>query len=201
MKLCKAFYDLIIQFCIDTPMINPYLKITAMEMPPESNFNIRAIKKVLIALDYDRSAQEVARWGFSIAKAMNGEVILLHVLGDLAYYSTPGYMPIMDVSNFSHTEFLEMVDLEGLKKAGNLFLERIKHHLGDDSIKTVIEEGEVADMVLKTALRSHVDIIVIGSHSRNWLEKVLVGSTAEKVLGQTTMPLLIVPVKEKSNSQ
>ena len=165
-------------------------------MPPESNFNIRSIKKVLIALDYDQSAQEVAQWGFSIAKAMKGEVILLHVLGDMAYYSTPEYMPIMGFSNFSHTEFLQMVDLEGLKKAGNLFLEKIKNLLGDETIKTVIEEGEVADMVLKTALRSHVDIIVIGSHSRKWLEKVLVGSTAEKVLGQTTLPLLIVPVKE-----
>ena len=167
-----------------------------METPPESNFNIRSIKKVLIALDYDQSAQEVAQWGFSIAKAMKGEVILLHVLGDMAYYSTPEYMPIMGFSNFSHTEFLQMVDLEGLKKAGNLFLEKIKNHLGDETIKTVIEEGEVADMVLKTALRSHVDIIVIGSHSRKWLEKVLVGSTAEKVLGQTTLPLMIVPVKE-----
>ena len=172
-----------------------------METPPMSNFKIRTIKKVLIALDYDRSAQEVAQWGFSIAKAMQGEVVLLHVLGDIAYYSTPEYMPIMGFSNFSHTEFLEMVDLEGLKKAGSLFLERIKNHLGDETIKTVIEEGEVADMVLKTALRSHADIIVIGSHSRNWLEKVLVGSTAEKVLGQTTMPLLIVPVKEEGVSK
>lgn len=171
-----------------------------MDTPQPSNSNIRPIKKVLIALDYDRSAQEVAQLGFSIAKAMGSEVILLHVLADIAYYSTPGYTPILGFSDFSHTQFMEMADVEGLKKAGNLFLERIKHHLGEDqSITTTIEEGEVADMVLKTALRSHVDIIVIGSHSRKWLEKVLVGSTAEKVLGQTTKPLLIVPVKEEGN--
>lgn len=170
-----------------------------MNTPKVSNFNLRPIKKVLIALDYDRSAKEVAQLGFSIAKAMEGEVILLHVLAEMAYYSTPGYTPILGFSDFSHTQFMEMVDVDGLKKAGKLFLERIKNHLGDESITTIIEEGEVADMVLKTALRAHVDIIVIGSHSRKWLEKVLVGSTAEKVLGQTTKPLLIVPVKEEDN--
>ena len=166
-----------------------------MEALQDLNFNIRSIKKVLIALDYDRSAQEVAQFGFSIAKAMNSEVILLHVLADIAYYSTPGYAPIMGLSDFSHTEFLQMVDEDGLKSAAIHFLERIKNNLGDKMISTVIEEGEVADMVLKTALRSHADIIVIGSHSRKWLEKILVGSTAEKVLGQTTIPLLIFPVK------
>ncbi|HAH25294.1 MAG TPA: universal stress protein [Prolixibacteraceae bacterium] len=171
-----------------------------MGTPPDSNFNIRTIKKVLIALDYDRSAQEVAQFGYSIAKAMKSEVILLHVLADIAYYSTPGYTPIMGFSDFSHTEFLQMVDEDGLKTAARHFLERIKNHLGDDMISTTVEEGEVADMVLKTALRSHVDIIVIGSHSRKWLEKILVGSTAEKVLGQTTIPLLIVPVKEEGVS-
>jgi len=169
-----------------------------METSPEPKFNIRPIKKVLIALDYDRSALEVAQLGFSIAKAMNGEVILMHALADIAYYSTPGYTPILGFSDFSHTQFMEMIDVDGLKKAGKQFLERMKHHLGDDaSITTVIEEGEVADMVLKTALRSHADIIVIGYHSRKWLEKILVGSTAEKILGQTTKPLLIVPVKEE----
>ena len=173
-----------------------------MNTATESNFNIKPIRKVLIALDYDHSAQEVAQLGYSIAKAMSAEVVLLHVLADVAYYSTPGYTPIMGFSDFSHAEFLQMVDIDGLKNAGKHYLERIKHHLGDDTaISTVIEEGDVAAMVLKTSLRSHIDIIVIGSHSRNWLEKVLMGSTAEKVLGQTTKPLLIIPVKEDSNSK
>lgn len=197
MKLCKAYQVIIIQFCMVTSYGNSQLKKTNMETTLKSKFNIRPIKKVLIALDYDRSAKEVAQLGFSIAKAMNGEVILLHVLADIAYYSTPEYSPIMGFSDFTHTEFLQMVDVDGLKKAGKHFLEKIKHHLGDDTITTVIEEGDVADMVLKTAMRSHADIIVIGSHSRKWLEKILVGSTAEKVLSHTTKPLLIVPVKEE----
>ena len=53
------------------------------------------MKKVLIALDYNPTAQKVAETGFSMAKAMNAEVTLLHVISDLVYYSSAEYSPIM----------------------------------------------------------------------------------------------------------
>jgi len=172
-----------------------------MTTPSAPNIPIRPGKKILIALDYARSAQEVAEMGYSIAKAMNAEVILLHVMADITYYSTPGYMPIIGFSNFNHADFLEMIDVEGLKKAGMHFMDRMKDHLGDENITTVIEEGDVAEIVTKTAHNMNADIVVIGSRSRNWLEKVFIGSTAIKVLDHTTIPLLIIPVKEDSNSK
>ena len=49
------------------------------------------IKKVLIALDYNPTAQKVAETGYSISKAMNAEVILLHVISDPVYYSSIEY--------------------------------------------------------------------------------------------------------------
>jgi nucleotide-binding universal stress UspA family protein len=184
------------EFCKYTTLISEPKNKKAMTTSSDPNISISHGKKILIALDYARSAQEVAEMGYSIGKAMNGEVILLHVMEDIAYYSTPGYMPIIGFSNFNHTDFLEMIDVEGLKKAGMHFMDRMKDHLGDDNIETIIEEGEVADIVIKTAHNMNVDIIVIGSRSRNWLEKVFIGSTAVKVLDHTTIPLLIIPVKE-----
>ena len=171
-----------------------------MTTPSDPNNSIRRSKKILIALDYARSAREVAEVGYSISKAMNAEVILLHVMADSAYYSTPGYMPIVGFSNFNHADFLEMIDVEGLRKAGMHFMDRMKSHLGDENITSLIEEGDVADIVIKTASQLNADMIVIGSRSRNWLEKVFTGSTAVKVLDLTTIPLLIIPVKEDSNS-
>jgi len=159
----------------------------------------RPSKKILIALDYARSATQVAEMGYSVAKAMNGEVILLHVMEDVAYYSTPGYVPIVGFNNFNHTDFLEMIDVEGLKKAGMHFMNNMKDYLGDENIKIVIEEGDIADVVMKTARDLNIDIIVIGSRSRNWLEKVFIGSSAVKVLDQTNNPLLVIPVNEDDN--
>ncbi|HET6558617.1 MAG TPA: universal stress protein [Prolixibacteraceae bacterium] len=172
-----------------------------MTIPSDLNVPQRPVKKVLIAVDYARSAQEVAEMGYTIAKNMNAEVILLHVMADVAYYSTPGYMPIIGFSNFNHADFLEMIDVEGLRNAGMHFMDRMKDHLGDENITTIIEEGEVADIVNRTAHQINADIIVIGSRSRNWLEKVFIGSTAVKVLDHATVPLLIIPVKEDINSK
>lgn len=53
------------------------------------------MKRVLIALDYDSTAQNVAKAGFSMAKSMNAEVVLLHVIADPVYYPSVGYSPIM----------------------------------------------------------------------------------------------------------
>jgi len=53
------------------------------------------VKKVLIALDYDPTAQKVAEKGFVLAKTMGAEVILLHVITDPVYYASTEYSPIM----------------------------------------------------------------------------------------------------------
>ena len=46
------------------------------------------MKKILVTLDYDPSAQKVAEIGYKLGKAMNAEIILLHVIEDAVYYSS-----------------------------------------------------------------------------------------------------------------
>jgi nucleotide-binding universal stress UspA family protein len=48
----------------------------------------KKMKKVLIALDYDLTSQKVAETGFSLAKTMGSEVILMHVISDSVDYTT-----------------------------------------------------------------------------------------------------------------
>ena len=153
--------------------------------------------KVLIALDYDPTAQKVAEAGFSMAKTMNAEVILLHVITDPVYYSSAEYSPIMGFDGFLNTDQFQLDSVDGLKKAASYFLDKTKHHLGDDTILTLVEEGDYAESIVKTAKRMHADIIVIGSHSRKWLENIVMGSVTEKVLHLTSIPLFIVPTKRQ----
>jgi nucleotide-binding universal stress UspA family protein len=155
------------------------------------------VKKVLIALDYDPTAQKVAEVGFSIAKEMDAEVILLHVVSDPVYYSSTEYSPIMGFSGFMETGQLELNNLEALKKASLHFLNKSKDHLGDTTIRTIVGEGDFADSILKTAKELHSDLIVLGSHSRKWLENIIMGSVTEKVLHHTTIPLMIIPTKKQ----
>ena len=157
----------------------------------------KKIKKVLIALDYNPTAQKVAEVGFSMAKAMNAEVVLLHVIADPVYYSSMEYSPIMGYNGYMEIGASQTDTALGLKEASRKFLDKSKHHLGDETIVTIVKEGDFADSILKTAKDVHASIIVMGSHSRKWLEEIVMGSVTEKVLHNTTIPMFIIPTKQK----
>jgi nucleotide-binding universal stress UspA family protein len=153
------------------------------------------VKKVLIALDYDPTSQKVAEKGFALAKTMGAEVILLHVITDPIYYSSPEYSPIMGFTGLNMAP-LQLDNIDGLKKASAYFLEKTKKHLGDETIQAIVQEGDFAESILKTAKENHADLIVMGSHSHKWLEKIVMGSVTENVLNHTTIPLFIIPTKK-----
>jgi len=155
------------------------------------------MKKVLIALDYNPTAQKVAEVGFSMAKAMNAEITLLHVMADPVYYSSQEYSPIMGFNGFMETGQLQLYSVDALEKASLHFLDKSRHHLGDKAIKTMVMLGDFAESIIKTAKDLHTDIIVMGSHSRRWLDEILMGSVTETVLHHSSIPLFIIPTRQK----
>ena len=154
--------------------------------------------KVLIALDYDPTAQKVAEIGYTFAKSMEAEVILLHIIADPTYYSSSEYSPIMGFNGFMATTPFQFNNVDELKKASLHFLDKTRHHLGDSTIKTTVETGDLSKAILKVAKDLHADVIVMGSHSRKWLENIIMGSVTEAVLRHTTIPLFIIPTKQKA---
>jgi nucleotide-binding universal stress UspA family protein len=156
------------------------------------------MKKVLIALDYNPTAQKVVEVGFSMAKSMNAEVILLHVITDPVLYASSGYSPIMGFPGYIDVGPLQLDSVDGLKNASLQYLDKSRQHLGDKTIQTIVKEGDFADSILETAKELHADIIVVGSHSRKWLENIVMGSVTEKVLHHTSIPLFIVPTKKQN---
>lgn len=155
------------------------------------------MKKVLIALDYDPTAQKIAEDGFALAKAMSAQVVLLHVVADPVYYSSAMYSPIMGFGGYMDTEIMQPDIVDHLKKTSNDFLEKSKKHLGDDTIEIMVTEGDVADAIVASAKNITANVIVMGSHSRKWLEQIVMGSVTENVLRQTSIPLFIIPTKEQ----
>ncbi len=155
-----------------------------------------SMKKVLIALDYSPTAEKVAETGFLLAQTMGAQVVLLHVLSDPVYYSSSEYSPIIGFEGYMEMGPVNSVTTERLNDASLRYLDNTKQRLGDSTIQTLVKEGEFAETILETAKEVHADFIVIGSHSRRWLEEVLMGSVTEKVLHHTSIPLFIIPTKK-----
>lgn len=153
----------------------------------------------MVALDYDPTALKVAEMGYKLAKAMRAETILFHVIAESAYYSAIEYGSIMGFPGYADSELFRSNDPAELKRSSLDFLNQSKKHLGDENIKTVVANGSVSNTIIKVAREMHADIIVMGSHSKRWLEKVLVGSVTEEVLPDSSIPLFIIPTKEEKS--
>jgi nucleotide-binding universal stress UspA family protein len=165
----------------------------------KTDFESNSIKKVLIALDYDTNSNFIAKLGHQIAQNNGAETILLHIVANEANYAPMQFDPVMaSVGGFDYNVFTEVADAKGFVDAAYYYLEKIKHHLNDDTITILVKVGDTADEILENAIQLHADLIVMGTHSKKWLEKILIGSAAQSVLENTKIPLLVVPTKNKN---
>lgn len=153
------------------------------------------MKNVLIAIDFNPSAEKVAQEGFKLAKAMNANVSLVHVVSDLAYYTSIRYEPIMGFEGFLNEEYLFENPIENLKKESIKYLHSIKSHLKDDSILAITLEGDPANSLIEYIEKEKIDYVVMGSHSRRILDDLFMGSVTQKVLHNSTAPMLVISTK------
>jgi nucleotide-binding universal stress UspA family protein len=155
------------------------------------------MNRILIALDYAPAAREVAEKSFKIAKAMNAEIYLMHVVEDIIYYSSTVYNPIMGFGGFVNTDFIGEQALHNVKVEALQFLEKTKLHLKDTNIETRVICGAISDSILETARVEKCNLIAVGTHSRRGFDELLMGNTATYLIKHSLIPLLIIPIKPK----
>jgi nucleotide-binding universal stress UspA family protein len=159
------------------------------------------MKKILIALDYNPTAQHILEAGYELARSMGAEVIMMHVVADYTYYSSLDYSPILGFDQFSNLGAMQLDSVTQLENAANEYLEHLKAQFGNPSIKTLIKDGDAGEGIVEASDNLGVDVVVLGSHSRRGLDKILMGSVAEKVLRKSKIPLYIIPVSEKDKAK
>jgi len=145
------------------------------------------IKKVLIALDHDPTALKVVQEGFIMAKTMEAEVILLHVIINSLTYSL----------TYLNMGSLQLNSVENFKDNSQKFIEKSKHYPGKGMIQNTIKAGDFALSILNSAKEMEVDIIIMGSHSTKWLQEIIMGRITNEVLQQNKIPILIIPTRKR----
>ncbi len=156
------------------------------------------MKKVLIALDYHSNAKEIAKIGHQLAKDIGAQAILIHIVDDEENY-IPQYDPILGLGGFDYTVFSNARDTTGFIDSSLYYLNTIKANLKDDSIQTFVNSGNPTVEILANANDFKAKIIVMGTHSKRWFEKILMGSVAESVLESSKIPVLLIPCKDIKN--
>lgn len=143
-----------------------------------------AYQKILVAVDDSEISANVIQQAAQLAKALNSQITLVQVM-TLDPYLADAYLR-MGQSN----ELIERVRSyvqENLTKAQKQFEE-----LGQTVATQVVEGFSVHEEIIKAAQNLEVDLIIMGSHGRTGFKKFILGSVAQKVLGESHIPVLIV---------
>ena len=136
-------------------------------------------EKLLVALDGSEHAYKALDQAISLAKVCGSFIYLISVL-DLY----PGQMSVAPLLEEKlSAEIYETLE-RGKKKVE-------KENL---SCETIVHMGGTAhEFIIKEAKDKGIDLIVMGSHGRSGLARLLVGSVAERVIGHAPCAVLVTP--------
>ncbi|HZY36103.1 MAG TPA: universal stress protein [Mucilaginibacter sp.] len=154
------------------------------------------IQKILIAIDDSRQAEHAAEYGFDIARTFNAAVGLVNIVEPAIITPVAGTDPMMGLSTQGVDE-MELLDIQK-SQSENIVDQTIKKFAGDMPVTHFTDYGSTTDGIVACAKEFGADLIVIGTHNRHGLGRLLMGSVAEHVVRHSHVPVLVVPLKSES---
>ncbi|MCX7913478.1 MAG: universal stress protein [Thermodesulfovibrionales bacterium] len=141
------------------------------------------IKRILFPTDFSEGALNALPYAVEMAKAYGAKLYLLHVIYDIATASGL-HVPHTSVDQM-YSEMQQTAQKE-LERFG------LKQREGLNDVEYSIKRGVPYEEILKFANENNIDLIVIATHGRKGLDRVLFGSTAERVVRNSSCPVLTI---------
>jgi nucleotide-binding universal stress UspA family protein len=137
-------------------------------------------RKILVAVDGSPIAAHAADIGIELSRSLGGELALIHAI-DPSSCCAPD-------SGVSAAELLARAEEDGKRLLAQF---SARATLKGPPLEFV-QAGKPATEIVKAAKDWPADIIVIGSHGRGGVGRVLLGSVAEGVMRHASCPVLVV---------
>jgi nucleotide-binding universal stress UspA family protein len=163
---------------------------------PETGGPTLRLKTILLPTDFSGCANYAVNYAAAIARAARAKVICINVIEPMVpavgYTGMTDPMPIADISeqmeDSAERELPQIADCEELRGL---------------EVEEVITHGDAAAEIVRVAAEREVDLIVISSHGRTGLGRMIFGSTAEAVVRHAQCPVLVVkpPADEEEGEE
>jgi nucleotide-binding universal stress UspA family protein len=146
---------------------------------------MKDFKTILFATDFSESSDYAFQYAYSLAKKFNARLLVVHVINE------PVDLRGFYVPHISFEKLEEEIE-EGAQKMMEKFC---RTHIRDyDNYESFIVPGIPYDEIIKKATENSADLIVLGTHGRTGLDHVLFGSTAEKVVRKSDVPVMTIRI-------
>jgi nucleotide-binding universal stress UspA family protein len=149
----------------------------------------RLYQRILVALDGSDCSELALRHAVQLARTYRAKLRLLHVIDEVAFNVGQPDTP---------KEFWQTV-----RAVGKDILRSAKARAAESGVAAQTKLLEiptmgslirhVAEVIVQEAVRDHADLVVIGTHGRRGLSRLILGSVAEGVLRGSPVPVLLIP--------
>ena len=143
--------------------------------------------KLLVAVDCSESTKKVVKKAQEMAQALSAKLWIVHIAQpepDFVGFDT-GPQSVRDYqAKTFHTEHSQ--------------IQAIADQLRKEGIETtaLLIQGSTVETILKEAEKLEVDMIIMGSHGRNAIAELFMGSVSKGVVSQSPYPVLIIPTNQ-----
>ncbi len=144
------------------------------------------VRRILIATDGSRLSRRAITEGVALAKATRATVVGFHayVLNPIIFYGDPTPLPASTIEAFER-------DAENLAVKNLKQVEVAAVKAGVPFKGACVRSSSPADALIRTAKKEKCDLIVMASHGRSGIKRVLLGSETNTVLTHSRIPVLV----------
>ena len=144
---------------------------------------------ILLPTDGSAGFQRVIDHAGEVARVHDADVLALYVVDASSYTGLP-----MEAS----WEGVRAV-LDG---KGETALRQVERRMDDElHVETTTAEGRPSREITRVARERDVDCIVMGTHGRGGIDRLILGSVAERVVRKSAVPVVTVPVSETTETE
>ncbi|WP_262180315.1 universal stress protein [Haloarcula laminariae] len=140
-------------------------------------------RRILVPVDGSDQARTATE--FAAETFPDDAIVLLHVINP----AEAGYSAQASVPSFSE-EWYEQRQTEARERFDEL--EAVVREAGVETVETVIEVGRPTTAIVDYADDNDIDQLVMGSHGRSGMSRILLGSVAETVVRRANVPVTVV---------
>ena len=145
------------------------------------------IRRILFATDFSEGSSHALPYAADIARQYGAKLFLVHVIYDVAM-SAGWYVPHVSIDEI----------YRDMEKSAGAELEKsfVDEMRGLRDVERVVLKGIPYEEISKFSEEKKIDLVVLGTHGRRGIDRMLFGSTAEQVVRNAPCPVLSVRIPQ-----
>jgi nucleotide-binding universal stress UspA family protein len=144
-------------------------------------------QRILVATDGSTLSKKAVRSAINLAAAVGADLVALYVVPryPVSYFEGGVAIPVQDIARIE----------KQWSDKGQAVVDAVQQLAQADDVKTkavVTQSDFVAESIMATAKKYKCDLVVMASHGRKGIKRVLLGSETQHVLTHSTVPVLVL---------